>query len=106
MLSLKNETDQCKSIDCAGRKFICKAACSRSGNKYFKEPIAEINSEQPTLENNFKEIVSEIHDIESTLQETAPIYEQQNLEQLDSHFLTKDARKNIKSSVSYSIPTG
>ena len=61
-----------------------------------KEPIAEINSEQPTLENNFKEIVSEIHDIESTPQETAPIYEQQNLEQLDSHFLTKDARKKHK----------
>lgn len=28
--------------------------------------------------------------------ETAPIYEQQNLEQLDSHFLTKDARKKHK----------
>lgn len=61
-----------------------------------KEPIAEIHSEQPTLENNFKEIVSEIHDIESTPQETAPIYDQQNLEQLDSHFLTKDARKKHK----------
>ena len=58
--------------------------------------LAEINSEQPTLENNFKEIASEIHDIESTSQETAPIYEQQNLEQLDSHFLTKDARKKHK----------
>lgn len=33
---LKNETDQCQSIDCAGRKLICKAACSRSGNKYFQ----------------------------------------------------------------------
>ena len=60
------------------------------------EPVAEINSEQPALENNFKEAVSEIHGIESAPQETAPIYEQQNLEQLDSHFLTKDARKKHK----------
>ena len=60
------------------------------------EPVAEINSEQPALENNFKEAVSEIHDIESAPQKTTQIYEQQKLEQLDSHFLTKDARKKHK----------